>query len=69
MDTSKKLQASRVIDAPADDIFALLADPNRYLQSSGSGVKRWLSLTAAARSVCGRDWHDDAHLPWLEHPT
>ncbi len=32
MDTSKKLQASRVIDAPADDIFALLADPNRHTE-------------------------------------
>ena len=30
MDTSKKLQASRVIDASAEDIFALLADPNRH---------------------------------------
>lgn len=40
MDTSKKLQASRVIDAPAEAIFALLADPARHPDLDGAGMLR-----------------------------
>ena len=40
MDTSKKLQASKVINAPAEDIFALLADPNRHTVLDGADMLR-----------------------------
>lgn len=40
MDTSKKLQASKVISAPPDEIFALLADPNRHAELDGAGMIR-----------------------------
>ncbi|GAA3224953.1 SRPBCC family protein [Pseudonocardia petroleophila] len=37
MDTDKKLQASKVIAAPADTIFALLSDPNQHSALDGAG--------------------------------
>lgn len=40
MDTSKNLQATKVINAPADEIFALLADPNRHAELDGAGMLR-----------------------------
>ncbi|MDN5749690.1 MAG: hypothetical protein L0H64_14425 [Pseudonocardia sp.] len=40
MDTSKKLQASKVISAPPDEIFALPADPNRHAELDGAGMIR-----------------------------
>ena len=40
MDTSKKLQVSKVIDAPAEDIFALLSDPNRHPELDGADMLR-----------------------------
>jgi hypothetical protein len=40
MDTDKKLQASKVISAPAEDIFALLADPNRHSELDGTDSLR-----------------------------
>jgi hypothetical protein len=40
VDTSKKLQASKVINAPAEDIFALLADPNRHTELDGADMLR-----------------------------
>jgi uncharacterized protein YndB with AHSA1/START domain len=40
VDTSKKLEASRVIEAPAEDIFALLADPNRHTEFDGTDTLR-----------------------------
>lgn len=38
MDTDKKLQASKVINAPVGDVFALLADPNRHAELDGAGM-------------------------------
>ncbi len=38
MDTDKKLQASKVIAAPADDVFALLSDPNQHTVLDGAGM-------------------------------
>lgn len=38
MDTDKKLQASKVIAAPADDVFALLSDPNQHTALDGAGM-------------------------------
>lgn len=40
MDTSKKLHASRTINASAEDIFALLADPGRHTELDGAGMLR-----------------------------
>ncbi|MDT7576245.1 MAG: hypothetical protein QOH17_2578 [Pseudonocardiales bacterium] len=37
MDTSRKLSATKVIDAPAETIFELLADPNRHADLDGAG--------------------------------
>jgi uncharacterized protein YndB with AHSA1/START domain len=42
MDTSRKIQVSTVIDAPAADIFALLSDPDRHTDLDGSGMLRGL---------------------------
>ncbi|MGD9530393.1 SRPBCC family protein [Pseudonocardia sp.] len=38
MDTSRKIQVSKVIGAPAEDIFAVLADPNRHTEVDGNGM-------------------------------
>lgn len=38
MDTSRKLQASKVISAPPEAIFALLSDPNRHQEIDGAGM-------------------------------
>jgi len=38
MDTSRKLQASKVIDAPPAAVFALLSDPNRHQEIDGAGM-------------------------------
>ena len=38
MDTSKKLQATTVIDASAEAVFAVLADPNRHTELDGGGM-------------------------------
>lgn len=40
MDTSKRMQVSKVIEAPAGDIFALLSDPNRHAELDGSDMLR-----------------------------
>jgi hypothetical protein len=40
VDTSRKLQASKVIDAPPDVIFALLADPGRHADLDAAGTVR-----------------------------
>jgi len=40
VDTSRKLQASKVIDAPADKIFALLSDPSRHVDLDDAGMVR-----------------------------
>lgn len=40
MDTSRKLQASKVIDAPPQAVFAALADPGRHADLDGAGMVR-----------------------------
>jgi hypothetical protein len=40
VDTSKQLQVFRVVDAPAENIFALLVDPNRHPEIDGAGMLR-----------------------------
>lgn len=51
MDTSKKLQASRVIEAPAHDIFALLADPSRHTEFDGADMVR--GVEGESESIIG----------------
>ncbi len=38
MDTSKKISATKVIDAPAEAVFAVLADPNQHTELDGGGM-------------------------------
>jgi Polyketide cyclase / dehydrase and lipid transport len=38
VDTSKKISATKVIDAPADAVFAVLADPNQHAELDGGGM-------------------------------
>ena len=38
MDTDKKLQASKVIAAPAEAVFTLLSDPNQHSALDGAGA-------------------------------
>ena len=38
MDTSKKISATKVIDAPAEAVFAVLADPNRHTELDGGDM-------------------------------
>jgi uncharacterized protein YndB with AHSA1/START domain len=40
MADTKQMKASRVIHAPAERIFALLADPRRHAEMDGSGTVR-----------------------------
>lgn len=37
MDTSRKISVTKVIDAPAEAIFALLADPSKHAELDGAG--------------------------------
>lgn len=63
MDTSRKIQVSTVIDAPAADIFALLSDPDRHTDLDGSGMLRGLvagqPLLAIGQTFT-MDMHQDA---------
>jgi Polyketide cyclase / dehydrase and lipid transport len=38
VDTSRKIHATKVIDAPAEAVFAVLADPNRHAELDGAGM-------------------------------
>jgi hypothetical protein len=40
VDTSKKIQVSKVIDAPAETIYDLLADPTKHTEIDGAGMLR-----------------------------
>lgn len=48
MDTSKKLTATKVIDAPADKVFALLADPAKHPDLDGGGMTKGPTEDSAA---------------------
>lgn len=54
MDTDKKLQASKVIAAPADAIFALLSDPNQHSALDGAGSIRSVEGTTPPISGIGQ---------------
>lgn len=65
MDTSKKLQATKVIDAPASDIFALLADPNKHSELDGAGMVRGVEGDAPPIVAIGQTFTMNMHQPEL----
>ncbi|MGQ0574926.1 MAG: SRPBCC family protein [Pseudonocardia sp.] len=65
MDTSRKIQVSRVIDAPAEDIFALLSDPNRHPELDGAGFVRGVAGEAPPIRGIGQVFTMNMHQPQL----
>ncbi len=68
MDTSKKIQVSKVIDAPAKDIFALLADPNRHNEIDRAGMLRGVNGESGALpevgQTCTMNMYQEAFGPY-----
>jgi hypothetical protein len=64
VDTSRKLQVSKVIDAPAADIFAILASPDRHHEIDGAGMLRGVEGEAQPIAAIGQvfvmNMHQDA---------
>jgi Polyketide cyclase / dehydrase and lipid transport len=65
MDTSKKLHASKVINAPADEIFALLADPNRHTDLDGADMLRGLAAETPPLAAIGQVFTMNMNQPDL----
>jgi hypothetical protein len=65
MDASKQLHASRVINAPASTIFAILADPNRHGVIDGSGMLRGPHPGAESVTAVGQTFRMRMHHPQL----
>lgn len=66
MDPSKKkLHASKVINAPAEDIFAVLADPNRHTELDGAGMLRGPEGETAPLGGIGQTFTMNMHQPDL----
>lgn len=65
MDTSKKLQATKVIDAPASEIFALLADPNRHSELDAAEMVRGVEGDAPPIVAIGQTFTMNMHQPDL----
>lgn len=61
MDTSRKIQASLVIAAPQDAIFALLADPNRHTDLDGAGMLRGVEGDSAPIGGMGQVFTMNMH--------
>lgn len=61
MDTSRKLQASQVIDAPAAEIFKVLADPRRHAEIDGAGMIRGPVGEAEPVMMVGEAFTMDMH--------
>lgn len=53
MAKERKVSVSRLIDAPADVIFAILADPSRHAEIDGSGTVRGSKEAAPAQLTLG----------------
>jgi len=64
VDTSRKIQVSKVIAAPAADVFALLADPGRHQEIDGAGMLQGLETDSPPLSGVGQTFvmkmHQDA---------
>ncbi|MFC4947357.1 SRPBCC family protein [Pseudonocardia sp. GCM10023141] len=61
MDTSKKLQASKVIKAPAEKIFALISDPSRHADIDGADMLRGVEGTSAPIGGIGQTFVMNMH--------
>jgi hypothetical protein len=59
----KKLKASKVIEAPAEDIFALLADPNRHSDIDGAGMLQGTEGDSPAIAGIGQKFTMNMHDP------
>jgi hypothetical protein len=65
MDATKQLHVSRVINAPASAIFALLADPNRHGAIDGSGMLRGPDPGTPPVGGVGQTFRMKMHHPQL----
>jgi uncharacterized protein YndB with AHSA1/START domain len=65
VDTSRKIQVSKVIDAPASEIFALLADPNRHAELDGAGMVRGPEGETPSIAGIGQVFVMNMHQPAL----
>ena len=54
MDDTRQLQVSRIIDAPPEQIFAVLADPVRHRELDGAGMLRGLDSGDAPITAAGQ---------------
>ena len=54
MDSSKQIQASKLVAAPAADVYALLADPNRHSEIDGAGMLRGVEGDAGPLVAIGQ---------------
>ncbi|MBW0090196.1 SRPBCC family protein [Pseudonocardia sp. KRD-184] len=61
MDTDKKLQATKVIDAPAEAVFAVLSDPNRHSAIDGADSIRGVEGTTPPISGIGQVFTMNMH--------
>lgn len=61
MDTDKKLQATKVIDAPAEAVFALLSDPNQHSAIDGADSIRGVEGTTPPISGIGQVFTMNMH--------
>ena len=61
MDTSRKLQATKVIPASPDAIFALLSDPNRHQEFDGAGMIRGVEGEAPPIKAIGQTFTMNMH--------
>jgi uncharacterized protein YndB with AHSA1/START domain len=52
----RELQVSRIIDAPAERIFAVLADPGRHPEIDGAGMLRGLDSGDAPVTAVGQSF-------------
>lgn len=66
MNSSKQLQASKTISAPADQIFALLADPSRHTELDDSGMLRGPKGDAKPIAAVGQTFTMNMHNDMLE---
>jgi uncharacterized protein YndB with AHSA1/START domain len=66
VDDSERTQVSRVVDAPVERVFALLADPDRHPDIDGSGTLR-SSHTHTVLTAVGEVFTMDLHTDDLGH--
>lgn len=65
MDTSRKLQASKVINATPDTVFALLSDPKRHQDIDDAGMVRGVEGDASPLKAIGQVFTMNMNQPAL----